>query len=62
MLGLTDVIASFLFVPVTLFIIIPLVMLCGWLLFKLMSPLTVKKEDEKKTERIGEVISLTEMN
>ena len=31
---MTNVIVSFLFLPVTLFIIIPLVMLCGWLLFK----------------------------
>lgn len=36
---ITDVIVSFWFLPVTLFIIIPLLMLCGYSVFKLVSKL-----------------------
>jgi hypothetical protein len=36
MSAMTDVIVSFWFLPVTLFIIIPLLMLCGYLVFKLL--------------------------
>jgi len=39
---MTNVIVSFLFLPVTIFIIIPLLMLCGWLLFKLFMQLKMR--------------------
>lgn len=39
---ITNVIVSFLFLPVTVFIIIPLVMLCGWLFFKLLMQLKMR--------------------
>lgn len=39
---MTNIIVSFLFLPVTIFIIIPLLMLCGWLLFKLFMQLKMR--------------------
>lgn len=36
---MTDVIISFWFLPVTLFIVIPLLMLCGYSIFKLVGKL-----------------------
>ncbi|MBM9604654.1 hypothetical protein [Desulfopila inferna] len=42
MFGLTDVIVSLWFLPMALFIILPLVMLCGWLVFKTVAPRKLK--------------------
>ncbi len=39
---MTNVIVSFLFLPVTLFIIVPLAMLCGWLLLKFFVQMKMK--------------------
>ena len=49
---ITSAIVSFLFLPVTIFIIIPLVMLCCWLIFKMFMrlklSLTKTKESAEK--------------
>ena len=39
MSDMTDMIISFWFLPVTLFIIVPLLMLCGYSVFRLVSKL-----------------------
>lgn len=36
--GFIDTIVIFLFLPVMVFIILPLMMLCGWLLWKAITP------------------------
>ena len=59
MIGITDVIMSFLFFPVTLFILVPLIMLSGWALLKLTLPLFSKREEGGKKRRPDEVIILT---
>lgn len=49
MFGSTDVIVGFWFLPVTLFIILPLVMFCGWLVFKTVAP--------RKSSRVAVVLN-----
>lgn len=46
MFGLPDVIVSLWFLPMVLFIILPLVMLCGWLIFKAIYPYKLKRTAE----------------
>jgi len=60
MISLADMIMSFLLFPVTLFVIIPLVMLCSWLLFRLTVPLCTRREKEDQEDHVDEVITLTE--
>ena len=59
MIGIADMIMTFLFFPVTLFVIIPLVMLSGWLLFRLTKPLMRKREVASKKDKQDEVVILT---
>ncbi len=61
MISMADMIMSFLLFPVTLFVIIPLIMLCGWLLFRLSLPLCTRKKTEDQEDHLEEVITLTEM-
>ena len=60
MISVADMIMSFLLFPVTLFVIIPLTMLCGWLLFKLTMPLCRSRKNKDRNEYLSEVITLTE--
>ncbi|KJR97790.1 MAG: hypothetical protein VR65_22445 [Desulfobulbaceae bacterium BRH_c16a] len=46
--GFIDAIVIFLFLPVTLFIILPLMMLCGWLLWKAVTPSGIKAIDSDR--------------
>ncbi len=55
MIEMTDVIVSFWFLPVTLFIIIPLLMLCGWALFGLFMRLKVRRNIPKPKEQLEDV-------
>lgn len=47
---MAEIIVGFLFLPVTLFIIIPIIMLCGWSLFRLTLPLWQRKPEGEQTE------------
>ncbi len=53
---MTDVIVSFWFLPVTLFIVIPLLMLCGYsifkLVFKLVGLLKVRRNAPKEKVKL----------
>ena len=60
MISLADMIVSFLLFPVTLFVIIPLVMLCGWLLFKLTVPLCSRRETAQQEEHLDKNLALSE--
>jgi len=62
MIRLVDAIVGFWFLPVTLFIILPLTMLCGWAVFKLFfppKPMTAKDQASEK-KQLDDVIVLTE--
>lgn len=50
MFGATELIVGLWLVPVTLFILIPLVMLCTWSVIRLIKTLFVVKEPKKQTE------------
>ncbi len=60
MTGITDLIVSFWFYPVTLFIVIPMILLCGWLLLRLTQPLFGKAGEVEKKEKLDEVEIITE--
>ncbi|MEE4242688.1 MAG: hypothetical protein V2I36_14570 [Desulfopila sp.] len=52
MFTLADVIVGFWFLPVTLFIIIPLLMLCAWLLFRFVRLPKLSEKREIRSEVI----------
>lgn len=52
MFTLADAIVGFWFFPVALFIIIPLLMLCGWTVFKTVRLLQTKKQDKVQRDEI----------
>lgn len=60
MISVADMIMSFLLFPVTLFVIIPLTMLCGWLLFKLTMPLCRSRKAKDREDYLSETVTLTE--
>ncbi len=60
MTGITEMIVSFWFYPVTLFIIIPLTILCGWLLLKLTVPKFGRTENSEPKKQLDEVEVVTE--
>ncbi len=57
---MTNVIVSFLFLPVTVFIIIPLLMFCGWLLFKLIMQLKMRLTLPKPKKKLANGLIQTE--
>ena len=54
MFTLANAIVVFWFFPVTLFIIIPLLMLCGWTVFKTVRLLQAKGPSEVQRDEIEE--------
>ncbi len=60
MSGITELIVSFWFYPVTLFIVIPMILLCGWLVLRLTQPLFGKAEESGQKKQLDEVEVLTE--
>ncbi len=60
MTGITEMIVSFWFYPVTLFIIIPLIMLCGWLVIRLSLPMFGRSEKAEQKKHLEDVEILTE--
>ncbi|MGB3212726.1 MAG: hypothetical protein WBB19_18635 [Desulforhopalus sp.] len=50
MFEITDVIVGFWFLPVTLFIIFPLLMLCGWTVIKIFKQLMVRPSSQKQKD------------
>jgi hypothetical protein len=60
MIGLTDIIVSFWFLPVTLFIILPLVLLCGHLFLKMVRPPRLKRNASKEKVQLKDAATLTE--
>jgi hypothetical protein len=54
MFTLADAIVGFWFLPVMLFIIIPLLMLCGWTVFKAVLLLQAKRQSEIERDEIEE--------
>lgn len=60
MSGITELIVSFWFYPVTLFIVIPMILLFGWLVLRLTQPLFTKAGEVEQKEKLDEVEILTE--
>ena len=54
MFTLADAIVGFWFFPVMLFIIIPLLMLCGWTVFKAVLLLQAKRPSEIERDEVEE--------
>lgn len=59
MLETTDILIGFLFLPVMLFIIIPLIILCSWLLYQLTKPVIRKPKEGEKLNSVDEMVILT---
>jgi hypothetical protein len=59
MTGITDAIVGFWLLPVTLFIIVPLVTLCGWAVIKPFRSLMKKRAKVNQNENLEEGIILT---
>ena len=55
MTGITELIVSFWFYPVTLFILVPLVMLFGWLMLRLASPMFSGSDEPEKKEEVDSI-------
>ena len=60
MTGITEMIVSFWFYPVTLFIVIPMILLCGWLVLRLTQPLFGKAEEAEPKKQLDKVEIITE--
>jgi hypothetical protein len=60
MIGLTDIIVSFWFLPVTLFIILPLALLCGHLFLKLVLPPRFKRNASEEKMQLKDAATLPE--
>lgn len=60
MFEMTDLIVSFWFLPVTLFILIPLSMLCGWTVFKLFMLLKGRLNMPKKKVQLEDAVTQSE--
>ena len=56
MFEMADVIVSCWFLPVTLCIIIPLLMLCGYAVFKLFMPPKVNQDTLKENDQLKNVV------
>lgn len=62
MTDITDLFVSLLFLPVTVFIIIPLVMLCGWLFLRVLMLLRLRRDMPKQKKQLGNGVTRTEGN
>lgn len=60
MFEMTDVIVSFWFLPVALFIIIPLLMLCGYTIFKLFGLLNLRRNVLKEKDQLENAVIQSE--
>lgn len=60
MFAMTDVVVSFWFLPMILFIIIPLLMLFSWTIFRLIKHLTCKLNFAKKKAGFKEAVIRSE--
>lgn len=58
--GFIDAIVIFLFLPVTVFIILPLMMLCGWLLWKAITPSKIEAIASDQNVKMKDVAILPE--
>ena len=59
MTGMTDAIVGLWLLPVTLFIIIPLAMLCGWAVIKLFRSPMKKQANVRQNETLEDELILT---
>lgn len=56
---MANVIVVFWLLPVTLFIIIPLLMLWGWMVFKLLVRLKIRRDVSEQNDELGDVLIQT---
>ena len=54
MFTLADAIVGFWFLPVTLFIVIPMLMLCAWVVFRFVRLPKLSERSEARSEVIGD--------
>ena len=60
MTGLADAIVGFWFLPVILFVFLPLIMLCAWTLFGLTMSMVRKQRTVEREDNLMDTVGLAE--